>query len=80
MATIRTLRVPCVDADAAEKAAEYLRGLELDVKDTDDRYVLVPAGWSPGFVWALAETLGDFCIDAELARWAEDAATAGIHA
>lgn len=79
MANIRTLRVPCLDDEAAEKCAGMLEDNGLDVTGTDGRFVLVPAGWSPGFVWSLAEAVSDYCIDAELARWASDAAEAGIH-
>lgn len=72
---MRVLRVPCTDPAAAERAATHLREQhELDVDGTDGRHVLVPAGFSAGFVWALAEVTGDYCEDAELAAWATDAA------
>lgn len=75
---MRVLRVPCTDPETAARAADHLRGPhQLDVNGTDGRYVLVPAGHSPGFIWALAEASSDFCDDAELAAWATDATSVG---
>lgn len=75
--TIRTLRVPCETPGDAEDAAIYLRDEEgVEVTGTDGRYLLVPAGWSPMFVWLLAEAVQTYADDEELARWAGCAASA----
>lgn len=71
---MRVLRLPCTDPATADQAARHLRERhELDVDGVDGRHVLIPAGHSPGFVWALAEAAGDYCHDDELATWAVDA-------
>ena len=77
---LRTLRVPCFDAEAAETCATHLRDQGVDVTGIDDRFVLVPAGWSPLFVWDLAENVADWCIDAELATWARRSAERAVAA
>lgn len=77
--SLRTLRVPCTDPAAAERAATFLRDQEqLDVTGTDGRHLLIPAGWSALFVWDLAEMVlaHGFGDDAELARWGDSAASA----
>lgn len=76
---MRVLRVPCTDPPAAEAAATALREQAVDVYCTDGRYLLVPAGSSPAFVWGLAEQLlsGGYGYDAELAAWAGDTTSAG---
>jgi len=76
---MRVLRVPCTDPPAAEAAAQNLREQQLDVIGTDGRFLLVPAGWSPAFVWQLAEQLqsGGHGHDTELAAWATDVTAVG---
>jgi hypothetical protein len=80
MTGLRTLRVPCFDAQAAADCAAHLRGQGVDVAGVDDRFVLVPAGWSALFVWDLAEAVADWCIDEELARWARRQADIAVGA
>lgn len=75
--TTRTLRVPCASLAMAAAAEAYLRDEELiDVTGIDGRHLLVPAGWSPVFVWNLAEALEPYGHDDELAQWASTAASA----
>jgi len=76
--SIRTLRIPCADQQQAIDCKNALRGQEVDVERVDGRFVLVPAGWSALFVWDLAEAVQDYCVDAELARWATREAQAAI--
>lgn len=72
---MRTLRIPCATPQLAAAAEAALTGQGVDVNGVDGRYLLVPAGWSPRFVWDLAEQLQDYCDDDELATWAGDASS-----
>lgn len=74
----RVLRIPCADPQHAADAANFLRAKDIDVLGSGGRHVLVPAGWSARFVWDLAEQLGPFAHDDELANWATAAAYAGM--
>lgn len=74
----RVLRIPCVDPQRAADAANFLRGRYVDVFGSDGRDLLVPAGPSAAFVWSLAEELGAYAHDDELANWATAAAAAGM--
>lgn len=73
---LRILRIPCTTPATAATAANRLARY-LDTAGTDGRHLLIPASYSPAFVWGLAQHLqalgyGD---DTELATWATDATT-----
>lgn len=72
---MRTLRIPCATPQLAADAKAVLTSQDVDVDGIDGRHLLVPAGWSPLFVWDLAEQLQDYGHDDELATWAVDAAS-----
>lgn len=50
----RDLRMPCIDADTAERFAAWLREQGVDVSGVEGRHVLVPAD-STRFVWDIAD-------------------------
>lgn len=53
---MRTLRLPCLDSDSAEKCVIYMRETEqIDVDGTDGRDVLIPWGGDVRFAVEIAE-------------------------
>ena len=77
---MRILRIPCATPQHAIDAQAALTARRIDVTGIDGRYLLVPAGWSPLFVWDLAVQMEKYGHDDELARWATDASSPRVGA